>query len=100
MDLSSPAGKSMNDGISVADSSLSYMSVNDVAKVVVQMGEGALLGKTDVQSAYRIIPIHPEDRWLLGTQWQGRVFVDACLPFGLQSAPIIFTAVADAWSGS
>jgi len=96
VDLSSPAGKSVNDGISVADSSLSYMSVDDVAKVVVQMGEGALLGKADVQSAYRIIPVHPEDRWLLGMQWQGRVFVDTYLPFGLRSAPIIFTAVADA----
>ena len=85
----------MNDGISVADSSLSYMSV-DIAKVVVQMGPGALLGKTDVQSAYRIIPVHPEDRWLLDMQWQGRVYVDTCLPFDLRSAPIIFTAVVDA----
>ena len=72
------------------------MSVDDVAKVVVQMGIGALLGKSDVQSACQIIPVHPEDRWPLGMQWQGRVYVDTCLPFGLRSAPIIFTAVADA----
>jgi len=43
-----------------------------------------------------IVPVHSEDRWLLGMQWQGRVYVDTCLPFGLQSAPIIFTAIADA----
>jgi len=58
----------VNDGISVADSSLSYMSVDYVAKVVVQMGSGTLLGKTDIQSAYRITPVHPEDRWLLGVR--------------------------------
>ena len=33
---------------------------------------------------------------LLGMQWQGRLFIDATLPFGLRSAPLIFSAVADA----
>jgi len=28
--------------------------------------------------------------------WEGQVFVDTTLPFGLRSAPIIFSAVADA----
>ena len=29
-------------------------------------------------------------------QWEGRTFVDGALPFGLRSAPKIFTALADA----
>ncbi len=29
-------------------------------------------------------------------QFEGRVFLDTTLPFGLRSAPKIFTAVADA----
>ena len=29
-------------------------------------------------------------------QWKGEVFVDMVLPFGLRSAPLLFTAVADA----
>jgi hypothetical protein len=29
-------------------------------------------------------------------QWQGQMYVDAALPFGLRSAPKIFNAVADA----
>ena len=28
--------------------------------------------------------------------WQGQVYVDTRLPFGLRSAPLLFTAVADA----
>ena len=28
-------------------------------------------------------------------QWQGATFVDAALPFGLRSAPLIFSAIAD-----
>ena len=50
----------------------------------------------DVEHAYRNIPTHPEDRHLLGMVWQGRLYIDTALPFGLRSAPRIFTAVADA----
>ena len=46
-----------------------------------------LLAKFDVESAYRIIPIHLNDRYLLGMQWQGNYFVDMALPFGLRSVP-------------
>ena len=27
--------------------------------------------------------------------WEGQVYIDAALPFGLRSAPLIFTALAD-----
>ena len=43
-----------------------------------------------------MVPVHPHDRWLLGMQWEGRLYVDTVLPFGIQSAPKIFSAVADA----
>ena len=26
---------------------------------------------------YRIVPVHPEDRHLLGVQWEGQVLVDS-----------------------
>lgn len=96
VDLSSPEGASVNDGINEALCSLSYIGVDDAAKEVLRQGQGALLAKVDVQSAYRNIPIHPEDRWLLGMVWEGGLYIDTALPFGLRSAPKIFTAVADA----
>ena len=39
--------------------------------------------------------MHPDDRGLLGMSWQGQVYVDvdATLPFGLWSAPLMFTAL-------
>lgn len=43
-----------------------------------------------------MIPIHPHDQHLLGMTWQGTVYIDKRLPFGLRSAPKIFSAVADA----
>ena len=56
----------------------------------------ALMAKMDVQRAYRNIPVAPCDRRLLGFQWQSQVYVDKALPFGFCSAPLIFSAVADA----
>ena len=54
-----------------------------------------MLAKMDIKQAYRNIPVHPEDHTLLGMKWQVRAFADKVLPFGLRSAPIIFTAFAD-----
>ena len=43
-----------------------------------------------------MIPVHLDDQPLLGVRWEGRTYMDQALPFGLRSAPKIFTAVADA----
>lgn len=101
LDLSFPEGHSVNDGIAESVCSLSYISVDDAAQAVLKLGRGAQLAKVDIRNAYRVVPIHPEDRWLLGMQWEGALFVDTALPFGLRSTPKIFTAVADAveWMG-
>ena len=95
MDLSYPLGKSVNYAIDPEMSSLTYIKVDDVANQAAQMGKGTLMAKMDVEEAYRIIPIHPDDRHLLGIYWDGQVYMYAALPFGLRSAPLIFTALAD-----
>ena len=43
-----------------------------------------------------MVPVHPDDRPLLGMVWEGELFTDSALPFGLRSAPKIFSALADA----
>ena len=53
------------------------------------------MAKFDLKSTYRQVPVHPDDRWLLGVEWEGQVYVDCTVPFGLRSAPMIFNAVAD-----
>ena len=72
-----------------------YMKVNDIINGIMSLGRGTLLAKFEVEGAYRIIPIHPDDRYLFGMQWQGNHFVDMALPFGLRSALFIFFSVAD-----
>ena len=95
LDLSYPESRSVNDGISRDLCSLSYASVDDAIKAILSLGQGTQLAKLDLESAYRMIPIHPGDRWMFGMRWKGKLYMDKALPFGLRSAPKIFTAVAD-----
>ncbi len=94
-DLSFPRGRSVNDGIDGALSSLSYISVDDIAAQAAQLGTGTLLAKVDIESAYRLVPVHPQDHRLLAVKWEGQIYIDTRLPFGLRSAAKIFNAVAD-----
>ena len=87
LDLLSPEGHSVNDGIDQDLCSLSYIKVDDVAKAPVTLGQGALLAKVDIKNAYRMVPVHPEDRPLLGMIWDEALYVDTSLLFGLRSAP-------------
>ena len=96
VDLSSPARCSVNDGISKDLCSLHYASLDEALDLIRALGPGTQLVKMDLKEAYRVVPVHPNDHHLLGVSWEGAVYVDRSLPFGLRSAPKIFTAVADA----
>ena len=94
-DLSYPSGQSVNDGVESVFCSLKYTSVDRVAEVVAMYPPGTLLVKIDIESAYRLVPVHPADRPLQAVQWDGAIYVDPMLPFGLRQAPKIFNAMAD-----
>ena len=96
VDLSAPRGMSVNDGIDSELLSLSYATIDQLVALVVSEGKGAFLVKADIQKAYRMVPVHAEDQHLLGVRWDGTVYIDRVLPFGLRSAPKLFSAVADA----
>lgn len=96
LDLSRPRNRSVNDGIAKSLCSLSYTNVDNTVQRVLACGQGTLLAKMDIESAFRNIPVHPHDRHLLGMAWEGSLYIDTVLPFGLRSAPKIFNAVADA----
>uniref|UniRef100_A0A1X7TSU0 Reverse transcriptase domain-containing protein n=1 Tax=Amphimedon queenslandica TaxID=400682 RepID=A0A1X7TSU0_AMPQE len=96
VDLPSPPGVSVNDGIAPALSLVCYLTVDNLASVVVSKGKGAYLVKADIREAYRNIPIDPDDYYLLGVECDRVVVINKFLPFGLRSAPKIFSAVGDA----
>ena len=96
VDLSTPAHASVNDNIHRELTHVAYSSIGDAAELMHHLGQHTLLAKIDIQDAYRLVPIHPRDRRFLGVTWQGGVYVDCKLPFGLASAPAVFCAVAEA----
>lgn len=96
VDLSAPRRASINDGIPQEIASLSYVTIDMIGEKVRSLGKGTMLAKLDVKSAFRIVPVHPADRMLLGMQWNGYWYADAVLPFGLRSAPKLFNVIADA----
>ena len=54
------------------------------------------MAKTDVKSAFRIIPIHRADYFLLGLKWDNTYYFDRCLAMGLSSSCAIFEAFSTA----
>ena len=96
LDLSSPNNHSVNDGIPKELCSMQYASIDDAVDMIMQAGQGCLLAKIDIEHVYRNIPVHNDDRPLLAMRWNDNLYIDTVLPFGLWSAPKIFSAVADA----
>ena len=94
--LSYPKGFSVNDGIDSDHSTVSYATIDDAIRLIKRCGYGCLLAKTDIKSAFRIIPIHPEDYHLLGMQWKGMYYYDRCMPMGCRSSCKTFEMLSTA----
>ena len=54
----------------------------------------------DLKDAYFTIPIHPHHYKYLRFEWNSTLFEFICLPFGLSSAPRVFTKVLKPFVGS
>ena len=61
MDLSDPAGHSVNDGISSDMCSLKYASIDDAVEIIRSLGRDTSMVKLDLKDANRIVPVHPHD---------------------------------------
>ena len=88
--LSYPEGLSINDGIPKSESTVKYASIGQAINHIVNFGPNCFLAKSDVQSAFRIIPIAPSEYHLLGFKWKDQCYFDRCLPMGASSSCAIF----------
>lgn len=63
-------------------------------KVVLDLvQENDYLTSIDLQDAYFAIPIRVQDQKYLKIFWDGMLYTFVCVPFGLKSAPFLFTKV-------
>ena len=81
--LSYPMGESVNDGISREHSSVQYANIYHAIKRIKLSGVGSYLAKTDIKSAFRNLPINPQDYHLLGINWNGQYYYDKCIASGV-----------------
>ena len=87
---------SINDGIASEYTHVQYARVADAIKLIKGAGPGCYLAKTDIKSAFRIIPIRPDDYPLLGMKWRGLYYYDRCMPMGCSSSCKTFEAFSTA----
>jgi hypothetical protein len=100
-DLSFPRNDSVNSHINKEHSEVVYDSIDTVVEKVKLCGRSCLMAKTDIANAYRIVPIHPDDRRLLGFSWpaadgKNYYYQDACLTMGLSMSCQLFTRFSNA----
>lgn len=70
-----------------------HFKLEDWKTVIRLLSPGDFLASLDLQDAYFLIPVCPEDRKFLHFRFQGQLFQFRILPFGLASAPYIFTKI-------
>jgi len=96
MDLSYPEGSSVNDFINKEEFSLKYVTVDRAIEYILQLGRGCFLSKVDIEGAFRIIPICPENFRLLGILWKEKYYYDTRLSMGGRSSPALFDRLSEA----
>ena len=77
---------SINAGISQDFKSVSYASISDAISYLRKLGCGSYMAKTDIENAFRIIPLAESQYPLTGFVWKGKFYYDRCLAMGAASS--------------
>ena len=80
-------GSSVNDFISKDEYRCLFISFDHACQELRLQGRLSSIFKTDLPSAFRVMPVHLEDVLVQGFVLDGHAYCDAFMPFGLRSAP-------------
>ena len=94
LNLSAPAGRSVNDGIHSYEFPTVMSSTGQWLECLNRAGRGCMMTKIDWSDAYKHIHVHRDDQDLQWFEWMGRFFVELCLVFGAASSPGIYDRLA------
>lgn len=92
--LSYPEGESVNDFIDQKVCSVQYAKFDDAVSMIQHLGNGALLAKADIKSAFRLLIVSPGDFELLGFRLDNKYYYDKCLPMGCKISCALFEKFA------
>lgn len=92
--LSFPDNQGVNHFIDPDKCSVTYASLDQALELITTMGKRTQLAKMDVKSAFRLLIIHPGDFDLLGFKFEGKYYIDKCLPMGCAMSCCLFEKFA------
>jgi hypothetical protein len=95
-DLSCPLNYSVNSGIPQELCHVQYETLDNVTNYVLYYGPGCYLAKCDIETAFRVLPLHPSSYPLMGFEWNGFYYYDMCLPMGCSVSCRFFEAFSQA----
>ena len=94
LNLSSPIGKSVNEGIDNSQFPASMSSTTKWLRILHKAGKNCYIVKIDWRMAYKQIAVNPEDVNLQWFEWLGMYFCKLSLIFGAVSSVGIFDRLA------
>ncbi len=96
-DLSAQFGEpSVNSFIPTEAGTVSYDTIDTIISLIQSIWAGAILAKTDIEHAYKLILIHLDDIPALGIRLFKDWLWDCTLPMGLRYGYAIFDTFSDA----
>ena len=94
LNLSSPKGSSVNDGINNEDFPTTMSSTSKWVAALWKAGKGCKMCKVDWSDAYKHISVRPIDTNLQWFTWLGKCFKELCLVFGGVSSAGLYDRLA------
>lgn len=90
-----PAITSVNYGINSDDFPTAWGTFDVTASLILSLPSGCLAATFDISAAYRLTPIRPDQQQHLCVFWNGLIYVDRAVMFGLASSAGVFGSIAD-----
>ncbi len=89
-DLCAPKGNSLNDTIPEENGKVEYATLDSAVRIIQSMHNTAYLVKSDIEDAYKLVPVASTDHHFLGICWNTEFFYDHTLRMGCRTSCKIF----------
>ncbi|QRW04441.1 polyprotein like [Ceratobasidium sp. AG-Ba] len=86
---------SLNSQINTDDFPCVWGFFEEVYQIIAEAPEGTMGATFDVDSAYRQIPVHPDDQPHIVFMWEDKFYIDTRVPFGAASSNGLFARCGD-----
>jgi hypothetical protein len=90
-----PNVASINAGMNSNDFPTSWGMFNSTAELIVSLPPSCVAATFHVTAAYHLTPVHPSQQHALCIFWNGLVYINRAVMFGLTSSTGVFGAVAN-----